>query len=34
MNITDNKTPEDEQDIDFIALTKYLWSKRKLFLKC
>lgn len=34
MNITDNKTPEDERDIDFIALTKYLWSKRKLFLKC
>lgn len=33
MDTVENKLPETEQDIDFIAIARYLWSKRKLLLK-
>ncbi len=33
MDTTKDKLPETEKDIDIIAITRYLWSKRKLLLK-
>lgn len=33
MDTTENKLPETKQDIDIVAMARYLWSRRKLFLK-
>lgn len=33
MNKVENKSPETGQDIDLIAITRYLWSQRKRLLK-
>ena len=33
MDTTENKQSGAEQDIDIIAIARYLWSKRKLLIK-